>query len=130
MAYSSIIPTSDDILNGNGDVIESGDISAILTEFATPCRDEMKLDLQAALGRAASDPLDDIADAHGLRLRKALSYLVLRMFYMKYDDGEGTKNRFRFEFYDKLYNDAKSSFASLNLATGASTGVVTSFSQR
>ena len=118
MTYSQITATAAMMRNGNDDILteEKYTDTALVALGKTAALAEMKLDLQEALQLDYDDTtsLDDVANKYSLKLGKALGYKQLSAFYQKNDTGVGTKNRARWEMYQRLYNNEKAGFGALS----------------
>ena len=118
MTYETLTANVDIMRSGNEDILkpEKYADTALLDLYKTSAKSTMKLDLEAALTIEYDDTttIDDITDRNQLRLSRALSYKQLSTYYQANDDGEGNKNRYRWEMYQKLYNTEKSMFGTLS----------------
>jgi len=123
MTYSELTPTISVMRSGNSDVLtpERYDDAALSALNYTAALGDMKLDLEAALGVAYDDTttIDTAADRFTERLSRALAYKQLSIFYQQNDTGAETKNRARWELYQKLYERERYTFASLSTDTAA-----------
>ena len=128
MTYNSIVAIAGQIRAGNEDILSADKYTDtdLVALNKTAALAEMKFDIQAAIPIDYDDTttIDDVADKYPLRLGKALSYKQLALFYQKNDTGAGTKNRARWEMYQRLYEKERQGFGGLKL--NAPTNNVTS----
>lgn len=120
MTYETLTADVDLMRAGNDDVLseEKYNDATLLLLHKTAAKIEMKLDIEQALSIEYDDDgttLDGVTDKHSTRLSRALSFKQLCLFYQKNDTGADTKNRVRWEMYQKLYNRERLQFGSLSL---------------
>lgn len=117
MTYDNLTAEINLLRTGNDDVLSVAayDDASLLLLNKVAAKLEMQLDLQAALQIETDDTttLDEVADTYETRLKRALSYKQLALFYQRNDTGADTKNRLRWELYNRLYNQEKSLFSGL-----------------
>lgn len=119
MTYSQIVAIAGQIRAGNEDILGAEkytDVDLVALNKAAALA-EMKMDIQAAIPIDYDDTttIDEIADKYPLRLGRALGYKQLALFYQKNDAGVGSKNRARWEMYQKLYEKERLGFGGLKL---------------
>lgn len=128
MTYSNLTAPITLLRAGNDDVLTEDKYSnsALIALNKESSLAEMKFDIQAAIPIEYDDTttLDLLADKYSDRLARALAYKQLATFYQKNDTGAGTKNRARWEMYQKLYERERFGFG--GLALDAPTANITS----
>ncbi len=117
MTYDNLTAEISLLRTGNDDVLSVAayDDASLLLLNKVAAKLEMQLDLQAALQIETDDTttLDEVADAFETRLQRALSYKQLALFYQRHDAGADSKNRLRWDLYNRLYNQEKALFSGL-----------------
>ena len=121
MTWSALTATAAQLRAGNEDILtedeySDDDLAALYRDAA---KAEMLLDLQQVLGSTDTTVADDVTDANTAYMRAALSHKQLAIYYRRQDGGDGSVNRRRMEYYERLYRSDVSGFGRLVRSSGA-----------
>lgn len=120
LTYESLTQTATSLRDGNEDILteELYSDAELQALYRDGSKEVILLELQTAAGTEDMDVIDEITDTNAAFLRMALGYRQLATFYRAQDAGDGSVQRRRWEYYERLYAQQTARFGALRRSGG------------